>query len=152
MSDVRLTKIRTSLARKMAQPGGRTVAEAERRANERLALHRDDVMATIQQRIAELEKVVAEASPQRQGDVYLLAAGLLDTGGFFDTGPLFDAGFSLCEVAELMSASGQWHWPSVEVHVRALRLILTNGCKADATSDALLVGLRSVVAKARGDG
>lgn len=152
MTDVRLTKVRTSLARKMAQPGGRTVAEAERRANEGLALHRDDVMVTIQSGIAQLEKLVAEASPERQGQVYPLAAGLLDTGGFFDTGPLFDAGYSLCEVAELMGASGHWHWPSVEVHVRALRLILTNGCRADATSDALLIGLRSIVAKARGDG
>jgi hypothetical protein len=34
-------------------------------------------------------------------------------------------------------------------HVQAMRLILTAGCKTDATSDALLAGLRSVAAKTR---
>ena len=149
MTEARTLKIKTTLARQMAQPGGRTIADVERRANERLERHRDDVMTTIAGTITELELVVAAAAPDSEPQVYRLASSLLDTAGFFDTGPLYDAGYSLCDVADRMQASGAWNWPTVAVHVQAMRLILTGGCKADATTEALLLGLRSVAAKAR---
>ena len=149
MTEARTLKIKTTLARQMAQPGGRTVADVERRANERLDRHRDDVMTTIAATVAELEQVSATAAPGTEPAVYKLTSSLLDTAGFFDTGPLYDAGYSLCEIADRMAVSGAWSWPSVGVHVQAMRLILTAGCKADATSDALLMGLRSIAAKTR---
>ncbi|PQZ81074.1 MULTISPECIES: chemotaxis protein CheE [unclassified Brevundimonas] len=149
MTEARTLKIKTTLARQMAQPGGRTIADVERRANERLERHRDDVMTTIAGTITELELVVAAAAPDSEPQVYRLASSLLDTAGFFDTGPLYDAGYSLCDVADRMQANGAWNWPTVAVHVQAMRLILTGGCKADATTEALLLGLRSVAAKAR---
>ena len=152
MTDVRITKIKTSLATQMAQPGGRTVADVERRANERLNRHKGEAMATIAERISTLEALVAAKEAGAQTLVYKMASALLDTAGFFETGPLYEAGYSLCETADLMTASGKWSWPSVQVHVHALRLILTNGCKADATSEALMQGLRAIVAKARADG
>ena len=149
MTEARTLKIKTSLARQMAQPGGRAIADVERRANERLERHRDDVMTTIAGAVTELELVVAAAAPGSEPQVYRLASSLLDTAGFFDTGPLYEAGYSLCDVADRMQTSGAWSWPTVAVHVQAMRLILTAGCQADATSDALLLGLRSVAAKAR---
>ena len=149
MTEARTLKIKTTLARQMAQPGGRTVADVERRANERLEMHRDDVMITVAATITELELVAAAAAPESEPQVYRLASSLLATAGFFDTGPLYDAGYSLCDVADRMQISGVWSWPTVAVHVQAMRLILTAGCQADATSEALLAGLRSVAAKAR---
>ena len=149
MTEARTLKIKSTLARQMAQPGGRTLADVERRANERLELHRDDVMTTIAGTVTELELIVSVAAPGSEPQVYKLASSLLDMAGFFDTGPLYDAGYSLCDVADRMQTNGTWRWPSVAVHVQALRLILTGGCKADATSDALLIGLRSVAAKTR---
>ena len=152
MTEARTLKIKTTLARQMAQPGGRTLADVERRANERLERHRDDVMTTIAGTITELETVAAAAAPGTEPQVYKLASSLLDTAGFFDTGPLYDAGYSLCDVADRMQTNGVWSWPTVAVHVQAMRLILTGGCQANATSDALLLGLRSVAAKARQEG
>lgn len=151
MTEARTLKIKTSLARQMAQPGGRTIADVERRANERLERHRDDVMVTVAGTVTELELVCMTKTPGSEPQVYRLASSLLDLAGFFDTGPLYDAGYSLCEVADRMTVNGAWSWPSVEVHVHAMRLILAAGCKADATSEALLLGLRSVAAKARQD-
>lgn len=151
MTEARTLKIKTSLARQMAQPGGRTVADVERRANERLERHREDVMITVAGTVTELELVAAAAAPGSEPQVYRLASSLLDTAGFFDTGPLYDAGYSLCDVADRMQTNGVWSWPTVGVHVQAMRLILTGGCKADAVSDALLAGLRSVAAKTRQD-
>lgn len=149
MTEARTLKIKTTLARQMAQPGGRTVADVERRANERLDRHREDVMVTVGATITELEQVVAAAAPGSEPQVYKLASTLLATAGFFDTGPLYDAGYSLCDVADRMQASDAWSWPSVGVHVQAMRLILMGDCKVDATSDALLAGLRSIAAKTR---
>lgn len=149
MTEARTLKIKTTLARQMAQPGGRTVADVERRANERLERHREDVMVTVGATITELEQVVAAAAPGSEPQVYKLASHLLATAGFFDTGPLYDAGYSLCDVADRMQANDAWSWPSVGVHVQAMRLILTAGCQADPTSEALLAGLRSVAAKTR---
>lgn len=63
MTEARTLKIKTTLARQMAQPGGRTVADIERRANERLDRHRDDVMVTVAGTITELELVAAAAAP-----------------------------------------------------------------------------------------
>ena len=149
MTEARALKIKTSLSRQMAQPGGRSLAEIERRANERLDRHREDVMVTVAGTITELELIAAVAAPGSEPQVYQLASSLLDTAGFFDTGPLYDAGYSLCDVADRMQTNNAWSWPSVGVHVQAMRLILTAGCKTDATSDALLAGLRSVAAKTR---
>lgn len=149
MTEARTLKIKTTLARQMAQPGGRTVADVERRANERLERHRDDVMTTVGGTITELELVVAAAALDSEPQVYKLASTLLATAGFFDTGPLYDAGYSLCDVADRMQTSDAWSWPTIAVHVQAMRLILASGCQADATSEALLLGLRSVAAKTR---
>lgn len=151
MTEARITTIQTTLSKQMAKPGGRTIVDMERRANERLNRHKGDVMQAIAETITKLEALALAQSEASQAQVYLLASSLLDTGGFFDTGPLYDAGYSLCEASELMGLSGQWHWPSIEVHVRALRLILTNDCKADATSDALMQGLAAIVAKVRAE-
>lgn len=151
MTEARITKIKTSLATQMAQPGGRTVAEIERRANERLNRHKADVMDAVGERIGQLEALVAAKGEGTQGAVYDVAKGLLDTAGFFDTGPLYEAGYSLCDTADLMMTGGRWHWASIEVHVHAMRLIYASGCKASPTTGALMKGLAAILAKARGE-
>lgn len=144
MSEARTYKVKSPLARQLHAPGGRTVHEATRLAGQELAGHRDDVMATIAATLDELDDIAAKAADDAGPRVYRLASTVIDLGGFFDIGPLHDATFSLCDVADRMSATGSWHWPSVLVHLQAMRLILAGGCRTGKTSDALLAGLRSV--------
>lgn len=151
MTEARVTKIKTSLAKQMAQPGGRTVAEVERRANERLNRHKSEVMDSIGERISELETLAQAKVEGTRIKIYAVAKGLLDTAGFFDTGPLYEVGYSLCETADLMMESNRWNWPSIEVHVHAMRLIYSNGCKADKVTETLMLGLKSILAKARSE-
>ncbi len=66
------------------------------------------------------------------------------TSRFFETGPLYDAAYSLCDVSDRMQAAGVWHWPSVEVHLDALALILSGDCGRTAATDNLLSGLRAI--------
>lgn len=149
MTEAKITKITTSLAKQMAQPGGRTLAEVERRANERLNRHKAEVMETIAQRISDLEVLAQAKAEGTRIKVYATAKGMLDTAGFFDTGPLYEAAYSLCETADLMLESNRWNWPSIEVHVHAMRLIFSNDCKADKVSETLMLGLKAILAKAR---
>jgi hypothetical protein len=94
--------------------------------------------------IGQLEDLCVAAAPEGRDRVYVLAAALVDLAGFFDTGPLYNAGYSLCEVSDRMINGGIWHWPSVQVHLQAMRLILASGCRTGRTSQTLLEGLRKI--------
>ena len=144
MSEARLLKIKSPLARQVHEPGGRTVRDAEMRANRELEVHRAPVMAAIAAAVDELEAISAEASPDAGPRVYATASRIIDIGGYFDTGPLHEAVYSLCDVADRMIGAQMWHWPSIDVHLRALRLILAGDCRTSRSSAMLLDGLRSV--------
>lgn len=144
MTDVRSTKIKSSLARKMAAPGGRTVAEAIARAEKGLESHRDEALRRAADHLDQLESVARERGEGSDTRTYELASAILDTAGFFETGPLFTAAFSLCELSDRMLARSEWDWPSVEVHLRAMRLILATDCQTGETADVILDGLAAV--------
>lgn len=146
MSEARTLKIKSPLARQLAIPGGRTIADAKRLAEAGLESHKADIMGDLGRLVGQLEGLCATRTVEGQARVYALASALVDMAGFFDTGPLYTAGYSLCDLGERMQSAGVWSWPAVEVHVKALRLILAGGCKSGAESDVLLQGLRSVLA------
>ena len=144
MIQPRLTKIKSTLAKKMAAHGGLTVAEATSRAEAGLESHREAGMRALAITLGQLETACAMREPGSEPKVYELAAALLDMAGFFETGPLYAAAFSLCEVSDHMLAAQTWDWPSAAVHVRALRLILTDGCQDGESSRLVLEGLATV--------
>lgn len=141
------TGVRSTLASKMACPGGRTMADAVKAAEAGLDSHRSEAMHVLALNLAQLEAVCAAQDDQAAGRVYELASALADTAGLFDTGPLYAAVFNLCETSDRMSACDCWHWPSVQVHVRALRLIFAADCRHTEASSILLEGLASIVAR-----
>lgn len=142
-------KVVSSLSRKMAEPGGLTVADIERRSRERLQKHRVDAMRSVEQAVVDLERRVVTGAEQPDEAFYLTASQMLDVAGFFDTGPLYDAGYSLCELLDVMQTSGEWNGESVRVHVRALRMILNEGCQNTPQSASLLNGLKALLEHAR---
>jgi hypothetical protein len=144
VSEARTFKVKSSLAKQLFEPGGRLVRDAERLAGEALDTHRDEAMAMIAATLDELETVCAEAATNAGQRVYGLGAKVIDLAAFFDTGPLHDAAWSLCEVSDRMINAGIWHWPSIQVHLQAMRLILASGCRTGRTSQTLLEGLRKI--------
>lgn len=125
----------------MASPGGRSVDEALRAADSALESHREGAMRSLGAILADLEATCVE---RRQADVYPQAAALLDLSGFFATGPLHPAVFSLCEISDGRSETGGWDWPSIDVHVRAIRRILNDGCGDTEEARVVLEGLSAV--------
>ncbi|MDB5421129.1 MAG: chemotaxis protein CheE [Brevundimonas sp.] len=144
MSEARVTKVVSSLARQVFEPGGRTVRDALRKAGEELEVHREPVMATIAATLDELDAVEATGVPNAGPRVYELASAIVGLGGYFDLGPLNEAAYSLCDISDRMIGADAWHWPSVNVHLQAMRLILSGGCREGKMSDALLEGLHAV--------
>lgn len=145
MTEVRTTRIKSSLAKQLSRPGGRTIADAERLAATGLESHRADIIEDLGRLISQLETLCAARADTGRDRVYVLAAALVDMAGFFDTGPLYAAGYSLCELSDRMRPPAAFSWPAVEVHVKALRLIHAGGCKAGAESEVLVQGLKSVL-------
>ncbi len=144
MTEARTFKVKSPLAKQMQEPGGRQVRDLERQAVAQLETHREDAMATVAETIKALEALCVEAAPGMGQRVYALGSSIVDVAGYFDTGPLFDAAYSLCEISDRMIQAQTWHWPSIQVHAQALRLILANDCRAGRTSATLLAGLRSI--------
>lgn len=149
--NAKATKVVSSLAHKMAQPGGLSIAAIERRANERLVGHKADAMQAIARSVSELE-VLSNEDLQDSEALYRSGAAVLSVAGFFDTGPLYEAAYSLCETVEAMKARHVWKNDAVHVHVRAIRMILKDSCQHTPTSQQLMVGLKAVQAHAKGTG
>ena len=123
------------------------MAEAVEAAEAGLDSHREQGMRSLAAILDKLDSVCAAHEDGAGPRVYELASAFADMAGFFDTGPLYEAAFSLCETSDRMIAGGSWRWPAVEVHVRALRLMLADGGKHTESARLLLGGLASVVAR-----
>lgn len=144
MSDPNIRAVETALQRKMARPGGLSMEEALARAEEGLALQRARTMLVLREKVDALTALSAARTPETQGEVYPLASALVDMAGYLEVPPFYAAAYSLCDVADRMASAGIWSWPSVEVHARALSLILADDCRGGETTDDLLAGLRAV--------
>ena len=139
-------KVHTSLQRQMARPGGRLIAEAESRANQALEGQRDQVFSLLKSNIDTVEGLCPSRPADAQAQVNACASAMVDMAGYLDVPTFFEAAFSLCEIADRMRAAGVWSWPSVEVHVRVLRLTLADAGQATPESARLLEGLRALTA------
>lgn len=148
--NARATKVVTSLSSKMAQPGGLSVADIERRTNERLQGHKADAMKAIERSITELEYLSNEDLQDFDG-IYRAASAVLSVAGFFDTGPLYDAVYSLCDTVEGMKERETWKNEAVHVHVRAIRLIKNSGCQSTDDNHKLMAGLKAIREYAKGN-
>ena len=147
MTANRNLRAKNTLASKMARPGGRTMAEAVRSAETGLESHREEGMRSLVLLLDRLDAACATRDKDAEARIYEYASAFADMAGFFNTGPLYVAAFSLCEASDRMTAGGCWRWPAVEVHVRAMRLILADGRETSEASRTLLEGLASVVAR-----
>ena len=148
----RIRKIRTSLQRQMARPGGLTIEEAVERAEQGLESHRGRIMEVLQAQVELLNSLCRRRPSQADGEVYALASALVDLAGFLEIPPFYTAAYSLCEATHQMTAAKTWSWPEVEVHAHALTLILANDCRGGEAIDQLLAGLHALVQRTHQSG
>lgn len=146
----RLFKVRPAIADQIRLPGGRKVSEAVAAADAALDDHRALAVESLTQDVERLEALCRKPTNAAFDSLYPIAAALAGTAGFFQTGPFYRAVHSLCELTEKLGAAGRRDWSSVEVHVKALRLILTAGFDDGPEAQVVLEGLSALVRRAEG--
>lgn len=151
MSVVKWIRKKSRLSQMIGQPGGVTVRNALARAEENLAEMRDDCLTAVVEAVTSLERMLeAEVTDPNAWleEVYRLSSSALDAVGPFGLEDVATAAFSLCELADRLQSAGRCEKPWVEVHVRALRLLLQLPPEAVEGRRELLAGLERVLAKA----
>jgi hypothetical protein len=140
------------LAKVVARPGGKTVAEHVKAAEVRIEGVRDVTLASL---VGKAETMAALAAAGRKaGDtkaldgIYDLSNAIFGLAGSFGLKALAEAAFSLCDLADNFRSGDPANWPAVDVHVDGIRLLAMLGDKApEAGADTILEGLRRVRAR-----
>jgi hypothetical protein len=142
---------RTSrLSKLIDSAGGASVGVALARARHNLAKLEPRSIEVVKGHVAELVALVPPATPDeacpKMEAAYRAAAGVLDAAGPFERDDLCAAAVSLCELIDGAGAEG-FDWRVVQVHARALELMLTLPATATDQRKRVLEGLADVRAR-----
>jgi hypothetical protein len=153
MSAIRYHRPPNRLDQLLRVPGGLPVAEALDRAAAGLTELQAPARDALAQAIADAE-AAAERLPKgfdapALGAMYDLAQGAVGLASLCGR-PAVDAALkSLCELLDHLRVHRRWDGEAVEVHVRALRLLMGEAGEGDG-AEVVLEGLRRVSRKYAG--
>ncbi len=115
------------LAKLMAQPGGRSVAEAVKAAEKRVHNLRGYNLAALQPRLLRLAELAALGlSGDGEGalvEIYGLADEIATLASLAGLEQMYEAAYRLCDLVEAFRTSGRTSWAAVEVYADSLRLL-----------------------------
>jgi hypothetical protein len=148
MSSARVFKVENRLAKLARLPGGKSIDEALKAAEqkiesvrvrcERSLLHKADALQTAAQGDREA------GAAATLDEVYDLANAIFGVAGTFGYDALAEAACSLCDLVHGFRSGDAVNWSAVDVHVDGIRLLAT-GQKVGAES--ILAGLQRVKAR-----
>lgn len=147
MSVVIRTPRTSRLSKLIDSAGGASVALALARAKHNLAKLEPRSLDVIKGHVANLTVLTPPAGPDetspRMEAAYRAAVGVLDAAGPFERHDLCAAAVSLCDLIDGANPSG-FDWRIVQVHARALELMLTLPADAAEPRKRVLEGLAEV--------
>lgn len=147
MSVVIRTPRVSRLSKLIDSAGGASVALALARAQRNLAKLEPRSLEVVKGHVAELLALTPPAGPDealpRMEAAYRAAVGVLDAAGPFERHDLCAAASSLCDLID-GSGQGGFDWRIVQVHARALELMLTLPPDAADPRQRVLEGLAEV--------
>ncbi len=157
MSDVRVFKVENRLAKVMRLPGGRTVGEALRGANTRVASIRERCLVALATKGAQLQRLSEQA---KAGDdtgslaaLYATANDIYSIAGAFGMKEAAEAAYRLCDLVDDSPERDAINWPAVAVHVDGVRFLCSEAGAADTpVRKAIITGLREVAARFNNEG
>ncbi len=142
---------RTSrLSRMIDSAGGSSVGVALARARRNLAKLEPRSLDMVKGHIADLIAITPPTGPEdvpsKRDAAYRAAVGVLDAAGPFERHDLCAAAVSLCDLVD-GAAPGGFDWRIVQVHARAMELMLTLPADASEPRKRVLEGLADVRAR-----
>jgi hypothetical protein len=148
MTAPKIFNVENRLAKVARQPGGKTIAEALRGAEQRIESVRERCQASL---LVKAEQLVAIAAGDRAAGatatldgLYDIANAMFGVAGAYGLEALAEAACSLCDLVYRFRSGEAVNWGAVDVHVDGIRL-LAGGHTAGA--DSILAGLRKVRAR-----
>jgi hypothetical protein len=137
------------LAKLMAQPGGRSVADAVKAAEKRIHNLRGYNLAALQPRLLRLTELAALglAGDGEDGleDIYGLADEIATLASLAGLEQMYEAAYRLCDLTEVFRTSGRTSWAAVEVYADSLRLLSADPLD-EAEARSILEALQRVSA------
>jgi hypothetical protein len=148
MSSTRVFKVENRLAKLARLPGGKSIDEALRAAEqkiesvrircERSLLHKADALQTAAQGDRD------EGAVATLDDIYDLSNAIFGVAGTFGYDALAEAACSLCDLVHGFRSGDAVNWSAVDVHVDGIRLLATG---QTVGAESVLAGLQRVRAR-----
>jgi len=152
MSHAKVFNVENRLAKVVKLPGGKTVAEAIKGADERVASVKDDCLASLSAQGARLQRL-AEAGKSGDGgavmiDLYATANEVFSLSAAFGMTELAEAAYSLCDLADPTREGEAINWPAIDVHIDGVRFLASAAGASDTPiRREIIKGLREVAAR-----
>ena len=142
---VRVYTVKNRLAELARKPGGLTLEEAVRAAETRLDAIRDQCVASLAGRAADLS---AEAGRQRGlgdtadfDDLYRMSNAIYGVAAPFELRGLAEVASGLCDLIDGFRRGEPVAWEAIDVHVDGVRLLAAGG---EQHAEPIFAGLRKV--------
>jgi hypothetical protein len=144
----RIFKVENRLAKVARQPGGKTVDEAVRGAEQRIESVREQCVSALATKADQLAVLSAgdrgaRAQETMEG-LYNISNAIFGVACVYELDALAEAACSLCDLLHGFRNGEPVNWSAVDVHVDGIRLLAT-GRSEGAIS--VLAGLRQVRAR-----
>ena len=147
-NSARVFKVDNKLARLAREPGGKTIDDAVRGAEQRIESVRERCVTAVAMKA---EQLAVLAGSDRTGDVadlleqlYNLSNAIFGVAGVYGMEALAEAACSLCDLLHGFRNGEKVNWSAVDVHVDGIRLLAAGHSEGAAT---ILAGLAKVRAR-----
>jgi len=148
VSTARVFQIENRLAKLARSAGGKTIDEALRAAEARVASVRDRCVAALAGKADRLAVHAKAAKGEREGPdingLYDVSNAIFGVAGVYGLNALAEAACSLCDLVDRTRSGEEINWSAIDVHVDGIRLLATG---ETAGSESILAGLRRVHAR-----
>lgn len=148
MSAARIFKVENRLAKIARLPGGKTLDEAVRGAEQRIESVREQCVAAL---AVKADELAAVAAGDRAADaqltlekLYNISNAIFGVAGVYELDALAEAACSLCDLLHGFRNGEAINWSAIDVYVDGVRLLATGRFEGAAS---VLEGLRKVRAR-----
>jgi hypothetical protein len=146
MTLARVFNVPNKLAKIARQPGGKTVEEAVKGAEQRIESVRERCVAALALKAEQLSLLASgdRGAPDILDGLYNLGNAIFGVAGVYELDALAEAACSLCDLLHGFRNGEVVNWSAVDVHVDGIRLLAGGRTEGAAT---ILAGLRKVRAR-----
>jgi hypothetical protein len=151
MTAVIYTRAPNRLGKLISQPGGKRRDQAIADSEAALEKIRPELLAEIDEALAQLGDLVAKAAAEIEPrlEVYARARTIVGFAGLCEKQALGTVAFSLCDLCDHYIEAGVWNATAVEAHLKTMIVFRTAPwSEASPEAAAVLEGLREIVRRA----